>query len=453
MPCRRYLHLQMAGAILQARFLSGHPHLAVFGQPSGANYSDVIAEPERPLKENTFDTRELRNVFGSFVTGVTVITTLGEDGAPYGLTANSFSSVSLEPPLVLWSQSLTSPSFPVFRDSDRFAVSVLAEHQIDISGRFARSAPDKFAGVETVRGLGGIPLICGATATLECRKVMSYPGGDHMVFIGQVERMERSKQRPLVFGSGRYLMAYPHDLGTFSPDLGLASLPRLQAVRRGTAVAAHLAAELKTTIGVSVWGTAGPTVVRWEESARPVSTNLRTGAILPILRSAAGQVFGAYLPRELTGRLIEAELRELAPPPPDAFYASDQEVAQALDFGDFLPHGLRDAMVPVDLKREGLDARRKRSMTPRAAELKLADVRERGVAVSSELVDGDAEADDIVAVSVPVFDSEGALQLVLTVLGTAAELADGAEADWSMRLLAAAGELSAQLGYRVPKSS
>lgn len=165
-----------------------------------------------------FDARELRHVLGAFVTGVTVITSVDEHGKAHGLTANSFSSVSLDPPLVLWSQSLTAPSHPVFAAADRFVVNILAEDQIGISNQFARGGADKFASCQVREGLGGVPLIEGCAAYLECRKVNSYPGGDHMVFLGQVERIERAQRKPLVFGGGRYLVAQPHDLGT--PSIG-----------------------------------------------------------------------------------------------------------------------------------------------------------------------------------------------------------------------------------------
>ena len=122
-----------------------------------------------------FDSRALRDVLGAFVTGVTVITALDEAGTPYGLTANSFSSVSLDPPLVLWSQALTAPSHPVFRAADRFAINILACDQVEISNRFARAADRKFEGVPVRVGLGGLPLLEGCAAYLECRKITSYP--------------------------------------------------------------------------------------------------------------------------------------------------------------------------------------------------------------------------------------------------------------------------------------
>jgi flavin reductase (DIM6/NTAB) family NADH-FMN oxidoreductase RutF/DNA-binding IclR family transcriptional regulator len=254
-----------------------------------------------------FDARELRSVLGAFVTGVTVITTLDAQGKPQGLTANSFSSVSLDPPLILWSQSITAPSHPVFRDAERFAVNILAEDQVDVSNRFARGAADKFAGFPVTPGIGGVPLINGCSAWLECRRIDSYPGGDHVVFLGQVERIERSQRPPLVFGGGRYLVAQPHDSGAQLAASG-PNIARLQAVRIATRALVDLSDELDETLGLGVWGNHGPTIVRWEESKTPVSDNLRTGLVLPVLSSATGLAFAAWLPPELTEPFIDGEL-------------------------------------------------------------------------------------------------------------------------------------------------
>jgi len=254
-----------------------------------------------------FDARELRQVLGSFVTGVTVITTVDPDGRPHGLTANSFSSVSLDPPLILWSQSKTAPSHPVFNAAERFAVNILADDQMDVSNRFARGGAVKFADTPVVPGMGGVPLIQGCSAYLECRRVNSYPGGDHVVFIGQVDRIERHAKQPLVFGGGRYLVAQPHDGGASIAASG-PNIARLQAIRLATRAIADLSDELDETLGISVWGNHGPTVVRWEESSRPVSDNLRTGLVLPVLGSASGLAFAAWLPPELTAPFIDTEL-------------------------------------------------------------------------------------------------------------------------------------------------
>ena len=160
----------------------------------------------------TFDALQLRRVLGRFFTGVTVVTTVDETGKAWGVTANSFTSVSLDPPLVLWNQAITSPSHPVFRDSGRFVINILAEDQVSVSQRFSKSMPNKFEGVSVTTGLGGIAVIDGCCATLECRKVVTHDGGDHAVFIGEVERMSSNDQRPLIFGDGKYMEAQPLEL-------------------------------------------------------------------------------------------------------------------------------------------------------------------------------------------------------------------------------------------------
>jgi len=116
-----------------------------------------------------FDSRELRRTLGTFVTGVTVVTTIDEDGKFHGVTANSFSSVSLDPPLVLWSQAVKAQSHPIFFKTERFAVNILAEDQIDLSNRFAKSSQEKFAGLKVDIGLGGVPLLRDCGAWLQCR--------------------------------------------------------------------------------------------------------------------------------------------------------------------------------------------------------------------------------------------------------------------------------------------
>jgi 3-hydroxy-9,10-secoandrosta-1,3,5(10)-triene-9,17-dione monooxygenase reductase component len=154
---------------------------------------------------NAIDSKSLRKTLGAFTTGVTVITTRDADGRRYGVTANSFSSVSLDPPLVLWSQATTSRSHPAFRDTERFVVNILAVDQIHVSDRFARSGDDKFDGVEIDEGLAGLPIIRGAAAFLECRKMATYPGGDHVVFLGLVQNLFRGDSAPLAFRDGQYL--------------------------------------------------------------------------------------------------------------------------------------------------------------------------------------------------------------------------------------------------------
>ena len=158
-----------------------------------------------------FDQRQLRDALSRFVTGVTIVTTRDAGGKAHGVTANSFSAVSLDPPLVLWSQAVTSRSHPAFRDGERFAVHVLADDQVALANQFARSRDDKFDGVACRDSIDGVPLLDGAAATFECVRIASFPGGDHVIFLGRVERIEDAGRRPLAFGGGRYLLAYPHE--------------------------------------------------------------------------------------------------------------------------------------------------------------------------------------------------------------------------------------------------
>jgi flavin reductase (DIM6/NTAB) family NADH-FMN oxidoreductase RutF len=151
------------------------------------------------------DPLDLRRAFGRFGTGVTVITTRAPDGTRLGLTANSFNTVSLEPPIVLWSLSDQSPSLTSFRAAGRFVVNVLALDQLELSHRFSRPAADKFAGVAFSENQDGLPVLDGCAATIECSIVNIHAVGDHMLFLGQVERYAHAHAEPLLFCNGQYL--------------------------------------------------------------------------------------------------------------------------------------------------------------------------------------------------------------------------------------------------------
>lgn len=151
-----------------------------------------------------FDLRTLRNALGRFATGVTIITTVDAEGVPVGLTANSFSSLSLEPPLVLWSLRRSSPNLVVFSTARRFAVNVLGEAQLELSRRFASPVDDKFAEGPWALGPGGVPLLAGCAAVFECERVSQQEAGDHMLFIGRVLALSESPVPPLLFQAGHY---------------------------------------------------------------------------------------------------------------------------------------------------------------------------------------------------------------------------------------------------------
>lgn len=150
--------------------------------------------------------RDFRDALGSFATGVTVLTALAPDGSMLGVTISSFNAVSLEPPLILWSLSRSSPRLDAFRRASQYAVNVLAADQQWISDCFAnRDKTSCFDVVASSQGLAGVPLINGCAAWFECANEAQYPGGDHLVFIGRVRRFARGEaSEPLIFHGGGY---------------------------------------------------------------------------------------------------------------------------------------------------------------------------------------------------------------------------------------------------------
>ncbi|MBF8644353.1 MULTISPECIES: flavin reductase family protein [Pseudomonas] len=154
-----------------------------------------------------FDPQAFRAALGTFTTGVTIITSQGEDGAPVGITANSFNSVSLNPPLVLWSLSKQARSLPVFSNGKHWNVHVLSIEQEKLSSRFATQGEDKFAEVELDNGISDAPLLQDCTARFQCRTAFQYEGGDHVIFVGEVLAFDHSDRAPLAFQSGQYALA------------------------------------------------------------------------------------------------------------------------------------------------------------------------------------------------------------------------------------------------------
>ena len=166
--------------------------------------SKSFRDPREDEALPSIDPAEYRAVLGRFATGVTIMTARAPGGLQVGVTANSFNTVSLDPPLILWSLALRAPSLSVFRNQDHFAVNILAHDQRDLALRFARPSDDKFAGVDFRPGIGGAPLLEGAMAHIECQVAHRYPGGDHEIIVGHVLRMEGSDRQPLVFHCGKF---------------------------------------------------------------------------------------------------------------------------------------------------------------------------------------------------------------------------------------------------------
>lgn len=170
---------------------------------------------QRGVDDSPFDPRDLRRALGQYATGVTVVTTTDASGLPFGMTANSFTSVSLNPPLVLWAAAKSSPSLAAFEDSPGFAVNVLASDQHHLSRQFSISGQDKFDGVRLRPG--DLPMLEGTVARFVCRRLPGDHGridaGDHVVFLGEIESYDAPGGAPLVFHSGFYRVATKH------PDL------------------------------------------------------------------------------------------------------------------------------------------------------------------------------------------------------------------------------------------
>ncbi len=152
-----------------------------------------------------YDCRAFRDALGSFATGIAVVTACAPNGEFVGLTVNSFNSVSLDPPLVLWSLDLASPNLAAFRDASHYVVNILAADQEAVSQHFARRQPDKFGDLQLCLGAGGAPLLHGCCAWFECANETRHPGGDHLIFLGRVERFTHDPSRlPLLYHAGRY---------------------------------------------------------------------------------------------------------------------------------------------------------------------------------------------------------------------------------------------------------
>ena len=151
------------------------------------------------------DLKNYRNALGQFATGVTVITTLDENGNKVGMTANSFSSVSLDPMLVLWSIAKTANAFDIFNQAEHFAIHVLSANQQAISVQFATQGIDRFKGIDCLEGYGGVPLLADYCAAFQCQIETRYEGGDHVILVGRVMDFDHNATEPLIFHSGHYI--------------------------------------------------------------------------------------------------------------------------------------------------------------------------------------------------------------------------------------------------------
>jgi flavin reductase (DIM6/NTAB) family NADH-FMN oxidoreductase RutF len=168
--------------------------------------SDLASRARPP----NFSKPEFRTALGMFATGVTIVTARTAEGALVGLTANSFNSVSLNPPLVLWSLARAAASLPAFSTGSHYAINILAADQKELAKRFAAKDLDRFENVAFVDGVSGAPLLAGAAATFECFNRSRYTEGDHVIFVGEVERCShRAGASPLLFHGGKFYTEHP----------------------------------------------------------------------------------------------------------------------------------------------------------------------------------------------------------------------------------------------------
>ena len=170
----------------------------------------------RDAARPAFTERQFRDALSEFATGVTIITTRDADDGFVGFTANSFNSVSLSPPLILWSLSRAANSHLAFEQCERYAISVLAADQMPLARHFSRPHADRFSGVPYTLGWAGAPLIERAVAWFECRHFAWQPIGDHTLFIGEVVHCTRNAGTPLIFHHGRLGIGSP--LASRDPD-------------------------------------------------------------------------------------------------------------------------------------------------------------------------------------------------------------------------------------------
>jgi len=154
-----------------------------------------------------FDPKDFRQALGMFATGVTIVTTRAADGSPVGVTANSFNSVSIDPPLVLWSLAKNARSLDAFTGGEHWNVHILSQEQEALSNLFARAGEDKFGQQQLEPGVSDAPLLPGCSARFQCKTMFQYDGGDHIIFVGQVLSYDRTQRLPLLYVTGQYALA------------------------------------------------------------------------------------------------------------------------------------------------------------------------------------------------------------------------------------------------------
>lgn len=184
--------------------------IAPFKPPEFPNLETGRSNVKIARKDDAINPQAFRRALGNFATGVTIITARGPDGTTVGVTANSFSSLSIDPPLILWSSKKDARSCAAFEAATHFAVNILASDQLEMSNHFARQQEDKFAGFEMEEGIGGAPIIPNCAGRFQCQTYDKLDGGDHWIFIGKVVAFDDFGRSPLCFHRGSYAMVLGH---------------------------------------------------------------------------------------------------------------------------------------------------------------------------------------------------------------------------------------------------
>ncbi len=354
------------------------------------------------MTEDAFTSRQLRDVLGTFITGVTIVTTRDRQGTGHGITANSFSSVSLDPPLILWSLACTSKSFKAFQESSHFAVHILAEDQMNLSNHFSKSREDKFHGIPHTAGFGDVPILENAAARLECSRFATHPAGDHVIYIGRVERIALAPRRTLAFASGKYAVARAFELnllhkGEVQSPVGPGT------INRAISLMPMMAAQMGGfTLCLAAWANHGPTIIHWESSSLPPGQKMAAGEVVGVTQSAIGLIFAAFMPPEQTGPFTEDDLRHA-------------------------PSLGADAAAPKDV-----------------FEQQLVDIQSKGYARSTSAPTSDTEAALTTTLAVPILDPEGEGILALAVVSYSSCICGQGEDVVARMLLKAAREISAR---------
>lgn len=244
--------------------------------------------------ETLIDPLQFRRALGNFATGVTIITAQNAAGEKVGVTANSFNSVSLDPPLILWSIDKRSASLAVFEQASHFAVHVLSGTQIELSNKFAKRNTDKFEGITVTQGTGLAPLLENCSAIFECERHQIIEGGDHYIIIGKVIRFCDEGRSPLVYHQGAYSGVIPHPL------------LRLKEDAAATVVDSHLHEHLYENVGYLM----SRAFKYYQEDYLPkqLSTGFRTGEARLLLVLGSGTTSKkSDLPRDIAMPMREVE--------------------------------------------------------------------------------------------------------------------------------------------------